>query len=225
MKKWIILAFCIGTTLMCTAQPVSSSAKQNNTQGRDFFLSLAIPGFSQIRAGRSHGYVMLAAEASIWTSMLLFGGEADLLQEEAYDYALKYAHINPSRYDKQFMQNLGKFNSSGFDADGFNANIRKQALNQFPGDPVAQQAYIDEYSYKEDKYWRWDTANDRSKYNKMRNKSADLENYAKLTVGVMILNHLVSGMDVLIFNSQERRTQLSVGLIGSTPALQASFKF
>ena len=215
----------LGLGSMCLAEQLPTYTTQDSRQGKDFLLSLAIPGFSQIRAGRSFGYVMLAAEASIWTSMLLFNSEADMLKEEAYDYALKFAHLNPAEYDNVFLQNLGKFNSSGFDADGYNASIRKQAIKMHPDDPVAQQAYIDEHSYGEDKYWRWDSAYRRSKYNQKRNKSTDLENYAKLTVGVVILNHLVSGLDVLIFNSQQRRAQLNVGMINDTPSLNASIKF
>ncbi len=71
----------------------------------------------------------------------------------------------------------------------------------------------------------WESAAKRAEYNRMRNDSQDLESYGKLVVGVLILNHLVSGIDILRSQAQERRTQLSMELHQSTPMLKLSLKF
>ncbi len=194
-------------------------------QGKDFLLSLAVPGFSQVRSGRDYGYLMLAAEAALFGTSYYLANESDLLLEESYVYALKYAHINPSDYDAEFFKNLGKYDSSGFDARGYNATVRHDAQFLHPDDPVAQQIYIDNHAYGEDRYWSWDAGDNRSEYNRMRNDSLDLESYGKLVVGMVILNHLVSGIDVLRYHSQDRRAQLSVDMVNDNPLLKLSVRF
>jgi len=194
-------------------------------QGKEFLLSLAVPGYSQVRQGKSYGYAMLAAEAALIGTSLYLGSEADLLMDESYTYALKYAQINPANYGPEYLKNLGKFNSSGYDADGYNATIRRQAQSIFPGDPTAQQSYIEANAYGEELYWKWENAGKRAEYNRMRNNSQDLKSYGKLVLGVLILNHLASGIDVLRANAQARRTQLSLDLIHNVPILKLSVKF
>ncbi len=194
-------------------------------QGKDFLLSLAVPGFSQLRQGKSYGYAMLAAEAALIGSSLYLSSEADLLMDRAYTHALKFAQVNPTDYESEFFKNLGKYNSSGFDADGYNATIRREAQRQFPADPAAQQSFIEEHSYGEDRYWRWESATRRAQYNRMRNDSQDLESYGLVVVGVIILNHLVSGIDILRSDSQDRRTQLSADIHQKAPMLKLSVKF
>ncbi|MCB5261761.1 MAG: hypothetical protein LHW64_02445 [Candidatus Cloacimonetes bacterium] len=194
-------------------------------QGKDFLFSLAVPGFSQVMNGKSHGYVMMAAEAALIGTSLYLSSEADLLMDESYSYALKFAELNPADYDTEFLKNLGKYNSSGFDADGYNAMIRREAQAIFSDSPDSMQIYIEDHSYGEDQYWRWESAGRRADYNRMRNNSVDLESYGKLVVGVMILNHLVSGMDVLISHSQKRRTQLSMGIHRNAPMLKLTLRF
>lgn len=193
-------------------------------KGKDFLLSMAVPGFSQVNSGRNYGYVMLATEASLIGTMLYLSSESQLLVDESYTYALKFAHLEPQDYDAAFLKNVGRYNSSGFDAEGYNAYIRREALDLYPNDPVAQQAYINEHSYGEAEYWRWDAAENRAKYNKMRNDSADLESYGKLAVGVMLLNHLVSAIDVLRY-SRNQNTQFSIGLKKGHPQLKVSYRF
>jgi len=213
MKRYLILCLILIALGNLPAQ----------NKGKDFLLSLAVPGLSQIRSGRDYGYAMLAAEATIAGTMYYLSNESDLLMDESFSYALKFAHLNPGDYDTEFLKNLGKFNSSGFDADGYNASVRRTAINLYPYDPEAQQSYIDEHSYQEDKSWQWDSAKERAKYNKMRNDALDMESYGKLAVGVMLLNHLVSSIDVLRYS--KHNTQFSMGIKNGHPQLRISHRF
>ncbi|MDD2543131.1 MAG: hypothetical protein PHY21_04920 [Candidatus Cloacimonetes bacterium] len=214
MKKLITL----GLILLAFGNIAAQSS------GKDFLLSLAVPGFSQISNGRNHGYAMMAAEATLIGSMLYLSSESELLRDESYTYALKFAQLQPGDYDAEFLQNLGKFNSSGFDADGYNASVRREALSLYPYDPDQQQSYIDEYSYSDDQYWRWQSQGNRSRYNKMRNDANDLESYGKLAVGIMIMNHIASGIDALRYN-RSSRTQFSMGIKDGHPQLRFRYRF
>jgi len=196
----------------------------NATGKGDLLLSMVVPGYRQIRDGRDFGYALLAAEATLIGTMCYLAEESDLKYDESYSYALKFAHLEPNDYDTVFMKNLGRYNSSGFDADGYNAWVRKEAIRLHPYDPGQQQAYIEDHAYGDDQYWNWDNAINRAKYNKMRNDAADLESYGKLAVGVLLLNHAVNAVDVLR-SASHKRTQVSVGMKRGKPQLRVSYRF
>lgn len=174
------------------------------SRGVGFLRALAVPGWSQIASGHNYGYAMVASELGIIGSLMYFGNESDVLKQDSYEYAVKFAHLNPGYYDSKFYNNLSRYESSGFDANGYNAMVRQTAMTMFPYDASAQQSYIDENGYFENKYWSWDSPSDRSQYDKLRNKSQDYEDYASVTAGVLILNHLISGVDYLLFSERDK---------------------
>nr|MDK2850536.1 hypothetical protein [Candidatus Cloacimonadota bacterium] len=194
-------------------------------QGKEFLFSLAVPGYSQITSGKNYGYAMLSAEAALIGTSLYLSSESDNLLEESYIYALKHANLYPADYDSHFLKNLGRYQSSGFDANGYNATVRRDAQQLFPDDPEAQQNYIEEHAYGEELYWSWDSTDSQAEYNRLRNDSQDLQSYGKLVAGVIILNHLVSGIDVLRYHSSQHRSELSVDIIDRNPILKLSVKF
>lgn len=194
-------------------------------QNKELLLSLAIPGSAQIASGRNHGYALLASEAALWGTIYYMNSESKLKKEEAYLYAIKHAHIQPAEYDEGFLRNLGRYLSSGFDANGYNTSVRNQAIALFPGDPDAQQAYIDQHAYGDAHYWNWDSAADRSRYNELRNKALDHKSIGKMAIGVVMLNHIISGLDTLIHSTKHKNTELSVEMLRGTPIVKFSYGF
>lgn len=206
------ILFILGLLALCLTLSAQS-------KGIQFLKSLAVPGLSQVTSGRSYGYGMLAAEVGIISGMLYINNERDLKSREAYEFALKYAHVNPGEYPEQYFRNLSRFNSSGFDADGFNARVRQTAMDLYPNDPIAQQQYIDANAYGNDMAWNWDSPELRGQYSKIRIKTQDLRDYGKIAVGVLILNHLVSGIDVLRYFSETTRSQVYFDIKDKHPML------
>ncbi|NLO44791.1 MAG: hypothetical protein GX106_07535 [Candidatus Cloacimonetes bacterium] len=194
-------------------------------QKKDFLLSLVVPGSSQIAQGKTKGYAMLVSEAALLGTIYYMKSESSLKTEEAYLYAIKHANIVPGNYDEGFLRNLGKYMGSGFEAMGYNSAIRSQAIAMYPNDPVAQQAYIDQHAYGEENYWKWDSAEDKSHYNSLRNKSLDFRSIGNMTIGVVMLNHIISGLDALISGNKARRTDLDVTLLRGTPLVRLSYEF
>jgi len=185
--------------------------------------SLLVPGWSQVSAGRNYGYAMLSSEVTILGSMFYLHTESSVLKQDSYEYAIKFAHLNPGSYDNEFYNNLARYGSSGYeDADGYNAFVVKTAQQLYPYDPEQQQVYIDEHSYGDDHYWDWDSPADRSQFNKLRNRSQDFKDYALVAGGVLILNHLISAVDVMRLNAEHRRSHFSLGMKEKTPLLVLS---
>ncbi|HPH94061.1 MAG TPA: hypothetical protein PKU76_04055 [Candidatus Cloacimonas sp.] len=185
--------------------------------------SFVVPGWSQISSERNYGYAMLTAEAVIIGSIYYFHSESKVLEQECYEYAIKFAHLHPNGYNDDFFKHLARYESSGFDAGGYNNWVRQTAIDLYPDNPEMQQQYINDNAYGNDKYWYWDSSNHRSEYNKIRNRSMDYDNYALVAGGIIILNHLVSTIDVLRWTAPGNKANLSFNLQDKTPILQLNY--
>jgi len=187
--------------------------------------SLAVPGLSQINSGKEYGYVMLTTEALIIGSLFYFNSESDILKQESYEYAIKYAHLAPGHYSDTYFKHLARYESSGFDAGGYNNWIRQTALELYPYDPAMQQQYMAENCYTDDQYWYWDSSENRNQYNKIRNRSNDYRDYAMVTGGILLLNHLTSAIDVMRWSAEAKRGNISFSLKERTPILQLNYQW
>ncbi|MGI6199028.1 MAG: hypothetical protein ACOYIS_07905 [Candidatus Cloacimonadaceae bacterium] len=187
--------------------------------------ALAVPGLPQVIHGRTYGYAMLAGEAAIIGSMMMINSEEKLAQREAYEFALKYAHIQPGSYSETYFRNLSRYNSGGFAADGYNTKILKEAMNLYPDDPVKQQDYLNKHAYPEEMYWSWDSTAQRAAYSKIRIRASKMRDYAMATKGIMIVNHLISGIDALRFTSKDKRSQVYMSLKERSPLINVSYSF
>lgn len=187
--------------------------------------SFAVPGLVQVSQGRNYGYAMLASEAAIIASMLYLNSEEKLAKTEAYEFAVKYAQIAPGTYSDKYFRDISRFNSGGFDADGYNTKVRKEALTLYPDDPSKQQTYIDEHAYPEELYWAWDSTSQRAAYSKIRIRASDMRDYSQAAVGVLILNHVISGIEALKFRSANKRSSVYMSLKGKSPLLNLSVSF
>lgn len=214
MRRLLIIVLLLGSVGL-TAQ----------SRGLKFLKSLVVPGLSQVSEGRNYGYAMMVSEISIIGGMMYLNSEEKLKARESYEYALKFAHIRPGGYEESYFRDLSRYNSGGFDADGFNARVRRDAMNLYPHDPVAQQQYIDSHAYPEDMYWNWDSAQKRASYSKIRIKTQDLRDFGQIAVGVLLVNHLISGIDVLRYDSEGRRSQVYMSMKGKQPILNLSVSF
>ena len=77
---------------------------------------------------------MLASEVLLWSASYYTSNEISLQNRSTYEYALKFAHIYPGSYDSQYYRDLAKYNSSGYEAGGYNAMIRQTAIDMYPYD-------------------------------------------------------------------------------------------
>lgn len=215
MKTKIILLI-----LLALAASLAAESK-----GWRIVQSLAVPGLSQIRGGHNYGYGMLAAEAGIISTLLFLDTEQDLKAREAYDYALKFAELQPGKYSDVFYRHMAKYSSSGYEAGGYNAMVRDEAVRRFPGDPAAQQQYIDANAYAGAYAWHWEERANRLEFASIRGKIQDYADYGAMATGVLIVNHLVSGLDILRLIGKENSSQVWMDLKDGGPVVNLSVEF
>lgn len=160
--------------------------------------SAILPGWGQIANDHKAGYFHLGLEVAFISSLIYFSNEADIKKEQSINYAIKYAHINPVNHLDEYYKTIGKYNSSYYEAGGYNQEVLNNAIANNPGDPVAQQNYINENAIPDEENWRWDSKSNRYKYNNLRQKYYFNQDYAKIATGVLVANHVFSFIDMLI---------------------------
>ncbi|MBM4404000.1 MAG: hypothetical protein FJ042_06440, partial [Candidatus Cloacimonetes bacterium] len=195
------------------------------SKGTLFLKSIVIPGWGQLSSDRQYGYAMLTSEALAWMSLYYFDREVDLRNRESYEYALRFAHIQPGSYADTYFSDLSRYNTSGFEAGGFNDMIRRTALELYPHDPVSQQQYIDANIYNDDFAWNWDSVDNRKQYNSIRIQMRNNKDYIKIVTGVLIFNHLVSAVDILRLHSSRSRANAYMSIQDKTPTLNLEIQF
>ena len=177
-----------------------------------FLKSLILPGWGELSNNSKTGYVTLTSELVLLSTHFFYSNEIDLLKEEAYQYAIKFAGINSGEYTDQYWVNLTRYSSSGFEPGGFNSYVYQDALTLYPNDSEMQQQYIDSYKIPDSKSWNWNSKVDRAHFSHIRVDQRSAEDIAKTLVGVITLNHLVSGVNAARVALKLKKVNLKVSL-------------
>lgn len=189
--------------------------------------SALIPGWGEISAGNKSGYAFLASEVILLSSRFYFVIEADLKAKASYNFAVKYAHIDPELdlSDDQYYH-MTRYTSSDFNTGGYNANIVEIAKSLYPDDLQAQTQYIEENSYSDDEYWDWDDEFKQKEYSILRKRITQYGDYVKAITGVIIANHIFSAINAFRVGSRLKNVNAQVELNSNLgPMLILQYKF
>ncbi|NQT65802.1 MAG: hypothetical protein HQ554_06450 [FCB group bacterium] len=177
-------------------------AEEINTK-KYMLRSALVPGWGELTAGNKTGLVFLASEVILLSSRFYFLEEAELKDKASFNYAVKYAHIDPTiDITDEYYYHLSRYMSSGFDIGGYNAYIVEIAKTRFPDDPQAQTQYIEDNSYSDDDYWGWDDEDRKKDYSILRKRITQYGDYAKAITGAVIANHIISALNAFRVSSR-----------------------
>ena len=224
MKKVSIKLVLTVIMIICLS---SSLFSQQINSRKQFLKSALIPGWGELTMQKNSGYVFLAAELLMWSTVFYFDEEAKLKKTSSINYAIKYAHIDPDGdYDSDFYYNLSKYKSSGYNSGGYNAHIVEEAMAKFPDDPAAQSTYIQNNAYNEDHFWQWDDKDNKHDYAIMRKRITEYKSYIKGITGGILANHLISAINSLLLANKINRMELGMEFNQDLdPTLTISYKF
>ena len=166
---------------------------------KSFLKSMIIPGWGEISNGDKTGYVHMAAEVLLFSTKYYYEKESDIYETNAEDVALKYSGIGTMNITNQHKDDLGRYDSSGYGPNGYNANILQTMVYSYPDFTDQQKIdYLAENTYSEEMGWDWDTSEHQKKYRVYRKKSLDFKDNAKVVTSAILLNHLASGIHAMI---------------------------
>ena len=166
-------------------------------------LSFLLPGLGQYRMGRKkRSYIYFALEGAGW---VMFGTSLyrEHSKKNAYEeYAVAYAGVNGTGYDKSYYENVGRWASSD-GPGGYNEYVKREARDLYYPDKSAMDAYYLENYVSEDMSWRWTSTDAMSNFNDLRGDSEDAGRYALYSVFYLFALRVVSSADAVFVARRE----------------------
>ncbi len=173
-------------------------------KAKSFLKSIIIPGWGEVSNGDKTGYIHFAAEILLFSTKYYYQNQADVYNTNAEDCALKYSGIESMNITNQHKVDLGKYDSSGYGPNGYNAYILQSMHYDYPD--LTEQEQIDflaEHTYSDELGWDWDSGAHRAKYRVYRKKNMDFKDKAKVMTSAIIMNHLASGIHSMFSSARK----------------------
>jgi hypothetical protein len=192
------------------------------TGGRKALLfSLLLPGAGEMSLGehrRATGFFI--AEGAIWTHFVWFRVAGHLRKENYIDQAQLHAGVGVSSADDTYWKLLGQYQTSrGTGADAYEETLRREARDQFPSDPAAQDAWVAERLPSGDRAWSWSSDEARTSYRVTRASSRRAYDRSKYSIAAAIANRLLSAIDTQIIRRKRSAGAQSERPGAGTPLL------
>lgn len=188
----------------------SESEKRDKSASVAFGLSLVVPGLGQAYLERFDvGRYFLASEISLWLVYFGLNEYGQWLNNDAINFAVIRAGINPDNKPDDFFANIENYRSV------YDYNLRKGRDRDY-----AKLYDLEKF------YWWWDSEQSRQRYKDMRIKSRAFRYYAKFSFVFIIANHFASAIDALILaRKQSKSLNPEFGFIPSPRGLNFYLKF
>ncbi len=167
----------------------------------NIFLSLVLPGAGEWASGhKGAAKVFFGAEAVLWLSYWGSQSYVGILQDDLESFAALHAGVNSAGKDDQFWIDVGIANN----------------LANFNNNRLLERDIEATYADTPENQWQWDSEDNRREYVGKRFKRLDWKRRSSGIIGVIVLNHIVSAIDVIRLirkdrsPSQARRSMMQI---------------
>jgi hypothetical protein len=225
------LALAYEETASPTAAALSSSdepgeakavARSSSGGRKALLLSLLLPGAGEMSLG-AHGRAtgFFIAEGAIWTHFVWFQVAGHLRKDNYIDQARLHAGVNVSSADDTYWKLLGQYDTSaGTGPDAYEESLRREARDEFPSDPAAQDAWVAERLPSGDQAWVWSSPDAQAAYRETRENSRRAFDRSKYSIAAAIVNRILSAIDTQIVRRKLSKADHASGQSGvETPTL------
>lgn len=183
-----------------------------------FFKSAIVPGWGELSNGRSSGYLFLVNEIVLWSGYWYMGQKKDQYEDRAWAFAREHAGVSDTYHNTDYMDLIGRYNSSGFDAGGYNEQLLMTAQAEDPAAVVQDNIYLHDAS------WQWASSHQRKQYRTIRKNASLCDDNLKAFTGAIIANHLASAINSGL--RARHRLHLNTNVVpGGTSQLGLSYEF
>jgi hypothetical protein len=168
------------------------SQSAGNSKTKYVLYSLIVPGAGQWGMGeKNRAKFFIGAEVLLWMSYFGTNAYADVIQKNYQAYAAVHANTDQQDKTEQYWIDIGS-------ADNIYAFNEQQLRNR-----NLEAVYPESELF----YWQWDSRNNQGYYNNLRVQEHDWERRATFIVGALVLNRIVSVIDVIrIIHKEKKQT-------------------
>ena len=193
MKRFIFFLLILSIVPLAALPKLSYSAA-----------SAILPGTGELALGKTtRGAIMLSTDILVWSSFFALEKEKDNLTDTYKQYAVVYAGAK-SGMPESYYQNLQNYISS----DDFNRYEELFARNYYliySYNPEGYEEYILANTYSDEESWSWQNQTYQDHYKKLRRRTQKAKIYQNLSIGALVLNRVVSVIDVSLINIKTNR--------------------
>jgi hypothetical protein len=143
--------------------------------------SLLLPGMGELYAGKfERGHIPLIAEGVLWLGLIGFNSYGGWIEDDARNFASQHSGANFSGKDDSYDVDIENYD----DIYAYNNAklINRNIDDLYPVDPSSGY------------YWKWDSAENREKFEDQRIKSDEMYNAVSFFVVGMIANRVWSAI-------------------------------
>ncbi len=190
---WLAAGAGTGTGTAASQPAARGEAPRRPSAAKTIGASLLVPGWGQHLTGhRGRATAFLAAEAALIATWIGFRVQGEVRQDRYVDYAERFAAVQDAR-DKSdgYYRNLGRY----LNAADYEDDLARDARARFGNDIEQREAYVAARRPSAEEAWQWDSRAHRDTFVEMRKASRSSFQHADQTIGVILLNHLLSAVD------------------------------
>jgi hypothetical protein len=174
-------------------------------------LSLLLPGAGETYSGhkgRATGFFV--SEGAIWANFVAWEIAGHLRRNNYIEQAQLNAGIGTNSESDDFWRLVGTYTrSSGSGPDSYEDALRRDARNEFPSDPAAQDAWVAQRLPTGSRAWNWTSAALQESYRETRQNSTRAFSRAKFSFALAILNRIASAIDTQMLHRGDTKDQQS----------------
>ena len=193
-----------------TAAP-SSAARPARNAKKALLLSILLPGAGELYSGhKSRATGFFISEGVIWANWVTWRIAGRLRRDNYIEQAHLNAGMGTSSESDDFWRLVGIYTrSSGSGPDSYEDALRRDARNEFPTDPAAQDAWVAERLPTGNRAWSWTSAEAQESFRDTRHNSTRAFQRAKYSFAFAILNRVASVIDTQMLHRKDQSADQS----------------
>ena len=210
MVKKIITYICL-FNLIIPFTGITAQKVEEKSSSHYVWRSLMIPGWGEYSLNeQKRGKLFVITESLIWIGM---GGSflGSNLEKNTYEaIAMEHGGISPGDKPRQFWIDIGNYDSR---EDFITEHLRWRDF-----DAVA--------AYEDPQWnWHWNSDSQQDKFESKRVRSDRLLLMGKFLIGGIVLNHIISGIDVLYLSRKLSGNEIQFSIFPINPSPEGSVHF
>jgi len=166
--------------------------------GTQMWKSLIVPGWGEKQLKHDkRGNLLLFTEFALWTALSYSNDQYSGYKSSYINHGEYFAGVDWKNKNDLYAANVGNYTCLSYDDcgdDAYNEIKRRNFL------------FDDVYPEDEGYEWNWESRDERLRYDTWRNKSKNYKDIKGFIVGGMIVNRIISLIDVVVL---ERKNKLS----------------
>ena len=189
----------------------SSDARPARGSKKALLLSILLPGAGELYSGhKSRATGFFISEGVIWANWVTWRIAGRLRRDNYIEQAHLNAGMGTSSESDDFWRLVGIYTrSSGSGPDSYEDALRRDARNEFPSDPAAQDAWVAERLPTGNRAWNWTSAEAQAAFRDTRHNSTRAYQRAKYSIAFAILNRVASVIDTQMLHRKDSKADVS----------------